>query len=472
MNHCFNAPPLAYLSEKQLSQLHDTSIEILEYVGSVIKHEQTIELLCQNGATANGQTVFIPGALVNQAIELAPAKVEIYDRAQQPALTLFDTNVYFGTGPDCQYLHDTESGEIKPFGLEDMINAIRLTDELSHIDFVMSMALAGELDSQSAFLTKYKAMVMNTTKPLVVVSGPDVDVLKQIVEISALFAGGKEQLVEKPNFLLLVDPTSPLVHTDDAVSKLIYMAKNRLPVVYAPGIMAGATSPVTMAGAIAQANAEILAGLVVHQLTNPGAPFVFGGGMSPLDMKSGQPTYSAPEAMISQAGLCQLGRDLYQLPTWGFGGCSASKTCDEQAVIEASNYLMMSAWMGSNLVHDVGYMEFGLTFSLELLTICNEVIGQIRRLMGGIPMEEEQLAMEAITRVGPGGNFLTDPHTLQHFKKNWQPDLIDRKTRTAWQSQNSTTLVERTRIKMKKILKDHQPAKIHPDVLSEIEKIN
>ena len=434
-----------------MEQLHRTSLKILEEVGTIIHHRPTVEVLQSKGARVRqDHTVFIPESLVQQAVESAPAQVTVCDRNGNPAMELKDTHVYFGTGPDCQFLLDLDDGQQKPFTLDEMKKAVALADSLPHIDFIMSMGLAAEIEHQRSFLEKFIAMVSHTTKPLVIVSGPDIKELEKMTRIASLVVGDQKPYNQHPTFLLLVDPTSPLVHSQDAVEKLIHMAKHQLPVIYAPGIMAGATSPITLAGAIAQANAEILAGLVIHQLTHPGAPFVYGGGMSPLDMKSGQPTYSSPEAMVSQAGLCQLGRCFYQLPTWGFGGCSASKTCDEQAVVEASNYLMMSAWMGCNLIHDIGYLEFGITYSLELLTICDEIIGQIRHMMKGIPIDEEQLALDTIKRVGPSGNFLSDPHTFAHFRNNWQPDLIDRKTRAAWSRSGSTSLLERARHKIKK----------------------
>lgn len=254
---------------------------------------------------------------------------------------------------------------------------------------------APDLDAKTGFQQKFKAMLILSSKPLVLISDPDIQVLDDMVEMAAAVAGSRQALQEKPGFLLLVDPTSPLVHTQDALEKLIFMAENRLPVIYAPGIMAGATSPVTIAGALSQANAEILAGLVVHQLTSPGAPFVYGGGLSPMDMKSGQPTCSALEAMMAQAGLTQMSRDLYHLPTWGFGGCSAAKLCDEQAVNEAATYNLMAAWMGTNLVHDQGYIEFGISYSLELLVLCNEFIGQVRRMMDPIVVDDTHLALDA-----------------------------------------------------------------------------
>jgi trimethylamine--corrinoid protein Co-methyltransferase len=193
--------------------------------------------------------------------------------------------------------------------------------------------------------------------------------------------------------------------------------------------------------------------------------------MSPLDMSSMQPTYSAPEAMVTQAGLCEIGRRLYQLPTWGFGGCSASKLADEQAVNEASNYIMMAGFMGTNLVHDVGYLEFGLTYSFELLVICDEIIGQVRRMMEGLRTDKEYLAVEAIKRVGPGGHFLMDDHTLNHFKENWTPDLTDRKTHEDWQAAGGTTMGQRARAKIKHILESHKPEALAEEVNAQIEEI-
>lgn len=454
----FGLQPLEYLTEGQMRQIHATALRILAEIGSVILHEPTQQRLRDNGATiGSDSTVSIPEHLVNQAIETSPRSLTIYNRLQQPAMTLEETRVYFGTGPDCQYCLDPDSGEPQAFDLAGLKRAVVLADALPQIDFVMSMALAAEVGGASADLIKFCAMLENTAKPLVLATGPELSSLQEIVERAAGITGNMDRLQSAPFFMLLVDPTSPLVHTADAIEKLIFMARNRLPVIYAPGIMAGATSPVTIAGSIAQAAAESLAGLVVHQLTQPGAPFVFGGGMSPLDMKSGQPTFAAPEAMVAQAGLCQLGRNFYRLPTWGFGGCSASKVCDEQAVAEASNYLMMSAWMGCNLVHDIGYLEFGRTYSLELLTICDEIIGQIRHLMAGIDTSDEQLAFEVVKRVGPRGGFLGDPHTFKHFRNQWQPDLIDRNARDFWKRAGSTCMLERARQKLKNIQADRKP---------------
>jgi len=345
-----------------------------------------------------------------------------------------------------------------------------LVDALPNIDFTMSNGLAPDFPAELQYQYKYAIMIRNSTKPQVITAA-DKKCLNDIADIAAAAVGGREELSRKPIFVLYDEPTSPLVHNNEVMEKLMFMAEHNLPTNYSPGIMAGGTSPVTMAGAIAQANAEILTGLVIHQLTNAGAPFIFGAGMSPMDMQSMQPTYSAPEAMMTQAGLCQIGRSLYELPTWGFGGCSASKLADEQAVNEAASYIMMAGWAGTNLVHDVGYLEFGLTYSFDLLVMCDEYIGQVRRMMEGIRVDKESLAVEVIKRVGPGGHFLGDDHTFEHFRENWEPDLTDRRTYEDWHSRGAKSMGQVAKEKIKRILDSHEPEALPADVENEIEKV-
>jgi trimethylamine--corrinoid protein Co-methyltransferase len=467
----YNSTPLEYLSEEQMRDIHSAALEILEVCGTSIHHESALELLHKAGAiVTETNRVFIPSGLVEKAIRSAPATVNIYDRNGAVAMVLEGRNVYYGTGSDCPYLLDSFSGERRNFMSADVEDAVRLVDALPNIDFTMSNGLAPDFPAELQYQYKYAIMLRNSTKPQVITAA-DKTSLNDIVDIAAAAVGGREALGRKPIFVLYDEPTSPLVHMNAAVEKLMFMAEHNLPTNYSPGIMAGGTGPVTMAGAIAQATAEILAGLAIHQLINPGAPFIFGAGMSPLDMLSMQPTYSAPEAMMTQAGLCQIGRCLYQLPTWGFGGCSASKLADEQAVNEAATYIMMAGWTGTNLVHDVGYLEFGLTYSFDLLVMCNEFIGQVRRLMAGIQVDRENLAVDVIKRVGPGGHFLGDAHTLDHFRENWQPDLTDRRTYEDWQRRGSKSMGQLAKEKIKKIKKNHQTVPLSPEVETEIERV-
>ena len=454
-----------------MRKIHSAALEILEDTGTIVHHDEAVELLHDAGAfVQDGNRVFLPAGLVEAAIRSAPSRAAIYDRNGNPAMLLESKNVYYGTGSDCPNLLDSFTGERRAFLSADVKDAVRLVDYLPYIDFVMSMGLAPDIPAELQYQQKYAIMIRNSTKPQVITAA-DKKSLNDIVDIAAAVVGSRAELSRKPLFVLYDEPTSPLVHTKEALEKLLFMAENRLPINYSPGTMAGGTSPMTMAGSIAQADAEILAGLVIHQLKNSGAPFVFGAGMSPMDMQSMQPTYSSPEAMVEQAGLCQIGRCLYNLPTWGFGGCSASKLADEQAVNEAATYILMSGLMGTNLVHDVGYLEFGLTYSFDLLVMCDEFIGQVRRMMDGIRVDQEHLALDAIKRVGPGGHFLQDDHTLKHFRDNWKPDITDRTTHETWTASGATTMGQRAKEKIKHILGSHEPEPLAPEADKEIDRI-
>ncbi len=468
----FLSAPLQYLTPEQMRDIHSASLKVLEECGTVVHCEEAAELLGRAGARieGGGKHIFISAAIIEEAVRTAPSSITIYNRNAEPAMLLEGCSVYYGTGSDCPHLLDSFSAERRPFLYKDVEDSIRLVDALPNIDFTMSNGLAADINAEIQYQHKYALMIRNTLKPQVI-TAENRKCLNDIADIAACVVGNREELSQKPIFVLYDEPTSPLVHTAEALEKLLFMAENRLPINYSPGMMAGASGPVTMAGVITLANAEILAGLAIHQLKKPGAPFIFGAGMSPMDMGSMQPTYSAPEAMMTQAGLCQIGRSLYNLPTWGFGGCSASKLADEQAVNEAATYIMMSGWMGTNLVHDVGYLEFGLTYSFDLLVMCDEFIGQIRRMMEGIRVDTEHLAVEAIKRVGPGGYFLDDEHTLDHFRENWRPDLTDRRTYETWKAKGATTMGQRAKQKVKKILENHKPQPLASKIDRQIDQI-
>lgn len=467
----FNTTPFEYFTYEQMKEIHSASLNILEDLGTVVYHEEAIDLLKKAGAyVGEDNRVFIPSGLVEWAIGRAPSRITVYDRNGNPHMFLEGRNVYYGTGSDCPNIVDCKTGERRKFTYKDVEDSIKLVDALPNINFTMSNGLISDCKKELTYHHEYALMLRNTIKPQVITAA-DRDCLNDIADMAAAAVGGRETLSRKPLFVLYDEPTSPLVHSKEAVEKLLFMAENSFPTNYSPGMMAGATGPVTMAGAITQANAEILTGLVIHQLKNPGAPFVFGAGMSPIDMSSMQPTYSAPEAMISQAGLVQIGRSLYELPTWGFGGCSASKLPDEQAVNEASSYIMMAGLSGTNITHDCGYLEFGLTYSFDMLVMCDEIIGQVRRMMEGIVVDKEHIAAEAIRRVNAGGHYLGDEHTFNHFRENWKPDVTDRRTFEQWEELGSLTMGQRAKAKITRILETHIPEALTDEANAKIDEI-
>jgi trimethylamine--corrinoid protein Co-methyltransferase len=458
------------LTLEQIREIHSASCRILNETGIIVHHDEALQLLNRAGAYTDGTgRTYLPDSLVEWAVRSAPSRVTIYSRTGSPAMFLEGSNPHFGTGSDTLSIIDPFTGERRPWTREDVALAVRLVDYLPQLDFVMSMGLLNDVDKRMIYREQYALMLRNSVKPQVIIA-EDRSTVEDIFAMAAAAVGGKEKLMHQPLFALYCEPTSPLQLPFESVDKLLAAAQYKIPANFACGALAGASTPVTEAGTIVQANAEALCGLVVHQLKNQGAPFLYGYGDSPLDMRTMQALYAVPHALLLQGGLCDLAR-YYSLPSWGYAGCSSAKVFDEQAVMEATMFTLMGALQGCNLMHDVFYIESGRTGSLELLVMSNEVISRVRSLLRGMDTSPEYLAVEAIKRVGPGGNFLGDAHTAGHFREAWQPDTSDFNGYDAWAAAGSKTMGDRIREKIKKIADSHHPLPVDPGADREISRI-
>ena len=226
-----------------------------------------------------------------------------------------------------------------------------------------------------------------------------------------------------------------------------------------------------MAGKLVSANAENLSALVIAQLKRRGVPFFIGGVIAIMDMSTGQMSYGSPEMDLALTAYMDIAH-YYEIPTWGTAGCTDSKIVDEQAAIEATLSCLFSSLSGTNLVHDVGYMESGKTGSLEMIVMVDEILGYIKRIKKGIKVNEETLAVDVIHEVGPGGNFLTHPHTLAHFREEtWNPSLVDRQVYDKWADSGCKRMIDRIREKVQKILETHVPEPLPEEAEKKIEQI-
>jgi trimethylamine--corrinoid protein Co-methyltransferase len=312
-------------------------------------------------------------------------------------------------------------------------------------------------------------MLEYSTKPIVFVTN-DKASCQRAIDMAAAVAGGYEALREHQHILLYSEPSSPLQQSDTAIDKLLMMAEYELPVVHSPGPQMGAVVPITMAGGLAVSVAEILSSLVVHQLKRPGAPFVFGAGLHHMDMGAMQICYASPEFQLTKAAIAELGR-WYGLPTWGYAGCSDAKVLDEQAAVEATLSVIMAKFGGSNLVHDVGYMESGLTGSFEMFVLTDELVAMADHMLKGIEVNDDTLLLDEIHAVGPGGNYIGTQQTLKRYRQFWFPTLFDRKIRPQWLEAGGTTLGQRLNAKVIKILANHRPKPLDADKKQQLQGI-
>jgi trimethylamine--corrinoid protein Co-methyltransferase len=459
---------LAFLDEDGKRAIYEAALAILHDVGMRLDHDEGRELMVGGGAELDGEErVRVPADMVADARESAPAAVEVFDRAGRPALHLGGHRCHFGTGSDLMNLYDLETGERRPASLDDVGSAARLVDALDNLDFVMSSAYAHELDASRAYLAAFATMVTNTVKPIVTTAEHAGD-LAAMRRIAALVRGGDEPLAAMPYFVVYDQPSSPLTHPAESIDKLLFCADAGVPVIYSPAPLAGATAPLTAAGHVAQGTAEALFGLVLHQLRAPGAPFLFGIGPAVLDMQTMQSSYNAPEYLKAYAGAVEMAKWL-DLPNWGYAGTSDAQSLDAQAGMEAGELTLLSLLLGSNLNHDIGYLDFGLTGSFEQIVLTDEFLALNRRLLDPIEVNEETLALDVVAAVGPGGDFVSQRHTARHMRSaQWRPTVLNRLSHDRWRDDGAPDARERARRKALRLLAEHTPPPLDAGLLAGI----
>ncbi len=472
VNYTENATPrYQVLAKDQIEEILSGSIEILERVGVKIHDEDVVELLKKGGAqTTDGVLVKIPAFMVKKALLTAPGRIVLVGRDGKRNVVLEKDRVYFGTGSDCPFFIDPYNGERRTTVFNDVVNTAKVVDTLPNIDFLMSLGLVSDVPQKHYDRHQFLAMNMGTTKPMVI-TAVDGRGLADQHEMACTIIGGSEHFRLNPLFAIYAEPSSPLVHTKEAVEKVLIAAELGIPIIYVPAPSAGGTAPVTLAGVLVEGLADTLAGLVISQLKKQGAPFIMGGVFTALDMSTIIFSYGAPELLLLDAALSDISKEL-GIPVFSTAGCSDAKELDQQAGIEAGLSILMAAQSGANLIHDVGYLESGLLGSLDMLVLSNETISMVKRIMQGISVNRETLAVDVISRVGPGGHFLDDDHTIAHFKKDiWIPDLIDRNNLENWTRDGRKSMGDRARERVQQILEVHQPKPMEEKVINELKSI-
>lgn len=464
----FGSVQFERISTEQCKKIHNASLEILARTGVRLHDEEAVNLLKKAGAfIAEGNRVRIPAGLVEKALSTVPKRVTMYNRYGKPALYLEDYRCYYGTGSDCLNIIDHRTGERRPSVLKDIEEGIRLCDALPYVDFVMSMFLPEDKDQRIYGQYQMEVMLNNTTKPIVFVT-PDFEGCVDAVEMTEAVVGGAEALRQRPLIACYINVTSALVHNQEALQKLLYLSGKGLPYAYIPVTTGGINGPVTPAGSIALNNAGMLAGLVLSQLKREGSPFIAPGmGVGALDMSSMATVYFDADFK----GLAAAMAHFYNLPCFGIGGVSESHMVDHETSAEAAISLFHETLFGANLIHDLGFLDGGLTGSFVQVVICNEIIRYLEHFMAPIEVSDETLALDIIDEMGPEGEYLSHDHTMTHFRKIWIPDLFVRNDYETWQNAGSKNLTERATERVEKILAEHKPEPLPDDVVQAVNDI-
>jgi trimethylamine--corrinoid protein Co-methyltransferase len=463
-------PFLRVLSDEQVRDIHYATLEILEQIGVDMQDKQGRELLLEAGAWESNGRLKIPENLVSDCIAKAPSRIPMHNRFGELTMPLEMGKVFFGTGSDTIFTLDLENNERRRARAQDVENHARLGDALDNIDFIMSMGVPEDVPGDDIYLHEFVRMIRGSAKPNVYTARDNRD-MEDIYRIAVAVAGGEAALREKPFLLHYAEPISPLLILEESLQKIIFCAQKGIPAAYIPSPNPGGGGPITLAGAIAVGNAESLVGLIISQLIRPGTPYLYGMNTAALDMKTTIVSYGSPEWSLGMAAWTDLAR-YYNLPAWGYAGATDSKVVDAQAGVEATFSIMSAFLSRCTLNHDVAYIEYGSTSSLEMLVIADETIDRMVRFMRGVPVNRETLALDAIARTRPGSGFLADEHTFKHFREvQWAPGVSDRKRYDLWQKAGSKDMFQRANERVREILATHAVPSLPDQVESVITEI-
>ena len=464
---------LRFFSRGQLEDIHAATLEVLEKVGLHVPSKPILQIFEKAGAEADIKTerVRIPQHLVEESIRKAPRQILLCGRNPKYDILLEGRRIYFGLGgTPTPFIRDLETAEFRRPTKKDFADATRLGDALEHLSFIMAIAGAFDVPLQVEYEHEWEALFNNTVKPIVY-SAPSAYSAKKVLEMAAAIVGDMKELQRRPIMCLYSETTSPLC-IGAANENMIEFAEAGIPITEGPAPLVGATGPGTVVGTYLVGNAENLAALTLCQMVNPGTPFIYACWSAVMDPLTGRTSYGAPEFAFTTSVLNAQMAEFYGLPCYGFASPSDSKLPDAQAGAEAMMMALMNALAGVNLMHDCGYLSSGSAGSLEMAVICNEILGNIFRIVRGTEVSDETLAVDVISDVGPGGNFLGHKHTLKHIRDELHiPTIFDRWPETTWMKAGRKATHELAKEKAKKILKEHYPEPLPKDVQRKISEI-
>ena len=432
--------------EEDCARGHAAALKILERVGVEVRHESGLALFEKAGARVEHTRVRIPAELVEQALATAPRAFPLKGRDGDGAfdLDVRDGPVYFGSGSDCLYLLDPQTGERRRALVADIEAGVSLIERLPNIDFVMSLWLPENAPQEVVELVQLAAMLTYTRKPIVVSSARGGDAMREQVEMAEACGGaGSLACLNMSSPSLILDAT--------CVEKTLACAELGVPMVLETGISLGTTGPASLQTSAAVGHAEVMADLVLHQLVSPGAPFIYAAGISQLDMRSTVDLYSSPEGGLGSHLQLNLAQYL-SLPTFDYAGYSDAKCHDEQCVAEILSNTIGGATCGGTLLHDVGYLESGMSSTFEGLIMGDEFAGYTRASMRSVPSDESVFLIDEVAEVGPGGSHLGRPLTRKACRELWRSELFDGSNYGQWQASGSRTFGDRLRTRTAELL--------------------
>ncbi len=454
------------LTPNDLDQIHNATLRILSEIGVVLTHPAAREVLTGSGAAVHGDRVLLPPDLVENAIAQCPPQVRTRGRNEQEAI-LGDGSLHWHNVGGVPNLFDPSTGQRRPAVALDVCDSARLLDALENLTTLTPLFTPTDVPAQVMSLAAYRHTLSNTTKP---VHGPGIQNAAEVVALARMAA-----VIGPPaeTLTIAISPVSPLSFPDDTAAAILETARLGIPFGPLPSPTAGATAPMSLSGALAQQNAEVLASIVLAQTVHPGLPVFYCGRLAVMDPRTGIPVWGGVESSMASAATVQIGQR-YSIPVNVYGFCTDAITIDVQSGYERAFNAILPALAGADELSGFGEMAAGVMASYAQLVIDDEIAASVRRACRGFAVDEDALAVEVIAAVmDDSRNFLGQRHTIRYLRagETLQSLLADRRTFPEWDRDGRDTLTNRAQSEATRLLADHQVPPLSPDQEQELDEI-
>ncbi len=458
-------------TDSDISKVHEAIVRLMSEVGIKVANERAFELFKEKGIQTDEEKrlVFIPQGLLEECVDAAPSELILYGRGNPDNnIIVGGKRVHFGSGGTALNVLDLETGDKRPSNLKDVQDVSKLLDYLDNVHFQVIPVYPNDLPIEQVDINRFFAAINNTNKH---VQGGvyTVDGTKEVMEMCSMIAGSLEKLQKEPFISFITCVISPLAIDQLYGDLLMTCAESGLPLSIPAEPLTGATGPVTIAGNVANLCAETLAGLCLAQLVNKGTPVLMACTSTSTDLRTMSYASGSVEEGLINACAAQMAQ-FYGLPYYGTAGQSDSKILDAQAGFEGAITNLLVGMAGGNFIHDaVGLLEFCMTASYEKYVMDNEIIGEVMRVLKGVKVTDDTLAVDVTAAVGPGGNFIQEEHTFEHMREeHFVPRVADRQQRETWEESGRKDTFTRCREIVLEVLESHKPLQVDEEMVKAI----
>ncbi|MEW5827531.1 MAG: trimethylamine methyltransferase family protein [Chloroflexota bacterium] len=458
-------PKLELLTQELIARILDEAFQLMLKPGIKVQSAEARWLLAEAGARVDeaDEIAFIPEKIVRAALETVPSAFHLYDRHGNPTVTYGGEAVQFDPGSSGVHVLDPETLEHRPSYTPDLVRLVKVAEMLPQYAAQSTAVVCNEVPKAIGDLYRLYVVLMFSEKPIVTGSF-SIQTLPAMFDMLAIFTGGRDALIEKPQAVFDVCPSPPLIWSEFGAQNLIELARAGVPAEMVSMPLAGAAAPVTLLGSVVQHAAESLSGIAIHQLAKAGAPIVWGGAPAIFDMRRGTTPMGAVETAMIDAAYAQVGKSL-GLPTHTYLGATDSKIVDAQAGLESGVSAILGALAGINMISGAGMLDFLACHSPEKLVVDAEAIGMAHRLAAGLEVRTETLATALFEGINFKGDFLKQRATRQLFPlEQYLPSpVIDRDSIRGWQDAGSLDTFARAKVRTKQLLDEYRRPQIALD---------